>query len=74
MHTAKIIQFHLNQTDPHVVFYLLPEISMNLIAIAMDGSINKVVMALTSRDADDEVMPRSKRRGPTPARSRIWGM
>ena len=54
--------------------YLLPAISTSLMAIAMDGNINKVVIALISKDADAELMPIFDRRTPTPASSRIWGV
>lgn len=54
--------------------YLLPEMSMSLIATAMEGSINKVVMALISKEAEAEPMPMLERRTPTPACLRIWGV
>lgn len=54
--------------------YLLPEMSISLIATAMEGSINKVVMALMSKEAEAELMPMLERRTPTPACSSIWGV
>jgi hypothetical protein len=51
--------------------YLLPEISISLMATAIEGSINKVVSALISRDEEAELMPKFERRTPTPASSRI---
>jgi hypothetical protein len=51
---------------------LIPDISMNLMAIPMLGSINKVVKALIRIDAKDEQLrPMLERRTPTPACSRI---
>jgi len=44
---------------------------MSLMATAIQGSINKVVMALISRDVEAELRPRFERRTPTPACSRI---
>jgi hypothetical protein len=44
---------------------------MNLMAIPMLGSINKVVKALIRIDAKDELRPMLERRTPTPACSRI---
>jgi len=41
---------------------LLPEISISLIATPIDGSINKVVRALTRIDAESELMPMFERR------------
>lgn len=57
--------------DKKRIKYLLPETSMSLIATAIAGSINKVVIALISRDAEDELRPKFERRTPTPAWSRI---
>lgn len=51
--------------------YLLPETSMSLMATAIQGSISRVVTALISKDADDELIPKFERRIPTPACSRI---
>jgi hypothetical protein len=51
--------------------YLLPEISMSLMATAIQGSINNVVRALISRDVEAELRPKFERRTPTPACSRI---
>jgi len=54
--------------------YLLPEMSMSLIATAIQGSIKKVVNALIRNDAEVAPIPRSERRTSTPASSRIWGV
>jgi hypothetical protein len=51
--------------------YLLPEISISLMAIPILGSINKVVTALIRIDAESELMPMFARRTSTPACSRI---
>lgn len=39
--------------------YLLPDTSISLMAIATQGSIKKVIIALISKDADAELMPMS---------------
>ena len=50
---------------------LLPATSMNLMAIPIDGSINKVTRALIRMDDEVLLIPRFERRTPTPACSRI---
>jgi hypothetical protein len=47
---------------------------MSLMAIAILGSINKVVTALIRKDDEVELSPRFERRKPTPACSRICGV
>jgi len=54
--------------------YLLPDISMSLMATAIQGNINKVVTQLIRKDAEVEPRPRFERRYPTPACSRICGV
>lgn len=44
---------------------------MSLMATAMHGSINNVVIALISKDEEAALMPIFDRRTPTPACSRI---
>jgi len=44
---------------------------MNLMAIPIDGSINKVTRALIRMDDEVLLIPRFERRTPTPACSRI---
>lgn len=56
------------------VCYLRPEMSINLIATAIEGSINNVVRPLISKDAEEEPIPKFERRTPTPAFSRICGV
>lgn len=46
---------------------------MSLMEIAIQGSMENVVMTLTSKEADVELMPKFDRRAPTPASLRIWG-
>lgn len=47
--------------------YLRPAMSMNLIAMAMLGSIKRFVSPLIRKDAELEVRPRFERRTSTPA-------
>jgi hypothetical protein len=54
--------------------YLLPEISISLMANPMLGSISKVVRELIKMDADAELSPRLERSTATPACSRICGV
>ena len=53
------------------VSYLLPDISISLMATPMLGSMSKVVRELIKMDADAELRPRLERRTATPACSRI---
>jgi len=47
---------------------------MSLIATAIAGNITKVVNALISKDAEEELIPMFDSRIPTPACSRICGV
>lgn len=51
--------------------YLLPEVSISLMAMPIDGSINKVVRALMRIEAEVEPRPKFDKRIATPACSRI---
>lgn len=46
---------------------------MSLMAIAIQGSIQNVVMMFTRKEADIELSPKFDSRAPTPACSRICG-
>lgn len=56
-----------NNLEKDSSYYLLPEISINLIAIPMLGSIKSVVNPLIRREAESEPIPIFDRRTSTPA-------
>jgi hypothetical protein len=56
------------------ISYLLPDISISLIAKPMLGSMSKVVRELIKMDAEAELRPKLERRTDTPACSRICGV
>lgn len=54
--------------------HLLPATSISLMAMPIDGSINRVVRPLMRIDAEVELRPKFDKRTATPACSRIWGV
>lgn len=64
----KKARYELTEKKPN---YLLPDISISLMAMPILGSINNVVRALIRRDAESELMPIFESRTSTPACSRI---
>lgn len=51
--------------------YLLPDVSISLMPMPIQGSIRKVVNALIRNEAEFELRPMLERRTSTPASSRI---
>lgn len=69
--TAKNMVNLKSEIKEEDVYYLLPAMSISLIATPMLGSINNVVKPLIRKEAESDRRPKCDRRTPTPACSRI---